>query len=224
MPHPCWPLFDVIVRTPRLVLRLPADHELVELAQLAAVGVHDPDWMPFAVPWTDAPSPALERNALQWWWRARAEWSSDRWTFTGAVFVDGVAVGVQDLVGENFAVLRAVSSGSWLGRAYQGQGIGKEMRAAALHLAFAGLGAEVAYSGAWEDNLASLAVSRSLGYVENGVRIEVRRGRPSRQIDLRLDRSAWEARRRDDITIEGLAPALEMFGATPPPETPPALP
>jgi RimJ/RimL family protein N-acetyltransferase len=87
------------------------------------------------------------------------------------------------------------------------------MRAAALHLAFEGLGATVAYSGAWEDNLASLAVSRSLGYVENGSRMLVRRGKPTRHVDLRLDRAAWEERRRDDITIEGLDGALELFGA-----------
>ncbi len=42
------------------------------------------------------------------------------------------------------------------------------MREAMLHLAFAGLGAEEALSGAFEDNTASLATSRAIGYVENG--------------------------------------------------------
>src|SRR5205823_5162221 len=110
----------------------------------------------------------LERGALAHWWGRRASWRPDNWHFTGAVLLDGTPVGVQDVHGEQFAVTKAVSTGSWLGREFQGAGIGKEMRAAILHLAFAGLGAEVAYSGAFDDNAASLGVSRSLGYVENG--------------------------------------------------------
>ena len=96
-------------------------------------------------------------------WRHRANWSPDNWTFTGAVFVDGKPVGVQDLEAEHFRAVRSVETGSWLGRAHQGQGLGREMREAILHLAFAGLGAEEALSGAFEDNAASLATSRAVG-------------------------------------------------------------
>ncbi len=31
-------------------------------------------------------------------------------------------------------------------------------------------------------------------------------------IDVKLDRSTWALRRRDDIEMEGLAGCLEMFG------------
>ncbi len=212
MPHPYWPMFDLVVRTPRLVVRLPTDEPLVALAALAAGGIHAPETMPFAVPWTDAPSPRLERAALQWWWRQRAEWSPDRWTFAGAVFVDGHPVGVQDLVGEHFGVLRSVSTGSWLGREHQNQGLGTEMRAAVLHLAFAGLGAVEAHSGAWEDNSASINVSRKFGYVDNGSENKPRRDTAARHLAFRLDRSVWESHRRDDISIECLDPCLELFG------------
>jgi hypothetical protein len=61
---------------------------------------------------------------------------------------------------QDFSLLRSVGTGSWLGTEYQGQGIGKEMRSAVLHLAFAGLGAQIARSGAYFDNEASLRVSR----------------------------------------------------------------
>ena len=105
-----------------------------------------------------------------------------------------------------------MATGSWLTRSAQGRGLGKEMRAAVLHLAFAGLGAERAVSAAFEDNAASLAVSRSLGYVENGDGIHSRRGRPARRINLLLLRSEWERRRRDDIQIEGLEACLPLFG------------
>ncbi|MDQ6747609.1 MAG: GNAT family N-acetyltransferase [Candidatus Dormibacteraeota bacterium] len=212
MPNPYWPLADLVVRTPPLVVRLPTDAELVDLARLAASGVHVPETMPFAIPWTDAPSPRLERAAMQWWWQQRAEWSPARWTFTGGVFVGGRAVGIQDLSGVDFTLLRTVGTGSWLGRDHQGQGLGTEMRAAVLHLAFVGLGAVEAHSGAWEDNAASIRVSRKLGYVDNGIELRRRRDGAARHLMLRLDRTAWEANRRDDISIEGLNPCRELFG------------
>ena len=216
MAHPYWPLFDLRIRTPRIEVRLPNDDDLVALARVAATGIHDPDWLPFSIPWTDEPSPVMERKALQWWWGRRAEWSPEKWTFTGAVFVDGQAVGIQDIGAERFAQLRTVNSGSWLGREYQGQGIGREMRAALLHLAFDGLGAIEAYSAAWHDNGPSLGVSRGLGYADNGTKLALRRDRSERQIELRLDRDTWAASRRDDIVIENLEPCLELFGATAP--------
>jgi hypothetical protein len=53
-----------------------------------------------------------------------------------------------------------------------------------------------------------------LGYTENGDRLMLRRDRPDRILDLKLDRATWA--RRDDIEIEGLEACLEMFGAMPP--------
>jgi RimJ/RimL family protein N-acetyltransferase len=216
MPEAQWPLFDLRVRTPRLEIRLPSDVELYQLNELADLGVHEPSTMPFTIPWTDTPPPRRHRESLQYWWSARANWSPESWDFTGAVFIGGSPVGVQGLMAKNFARLRTVETGSWLGRQYQGQGLGKEMRAAILHLAFDGLGAIEAMSGAFHDNEASLATSRSLGYIENGDRLMLRRERPDRMIDLKLDRASWASRRRDDIEIEGLEACLEMFGAVAP--------
>jgi RimJ/RimL family protein N-acetyltransferase len=85
------------------------------------------------------------------------------------------------------------------------------MRQAVLHLAFAGLGAEEALSDAFEDNAASLATSRTVGYVENGEALAPRRDGSGRTIRFRLDRATWERRRRDDIEIDGLDPCLDMF-------------
>lgn len=213
MAHPYWPLFDLVVRTPRLEVRYPDDDLLVELAAVAGQGVHDAGTMPFLHPWTRSASPELERSALKHWWGARASWSAEDWNFVGAVVSDGRAIGVQDLLGKHFAVTRAVSTGSWLGRAFQGLGLGKEMRAAMLHLAFAGLGADVAYSGAFEDNPASLAVSRALGYEANGDRLHDREGKAAREIGLKLTRSAWTRRRRHDIDLVGLDACRDWFGA-----------
>jgi RimJ/RimL family protein N-acetyltransferase len=107
-----------------------------------------------------------------------------------------------------------VATGSWLGQEYQGQGIGKEMRAAVLHFAFAGLDAAYALSGAWHDNLASQKVSEAFGYEEEGRRRALRREEPDWLVGLRLSRQRWEPQRRDDIVIEGLDQCIDMFGLT----------
>ena len=170
MTHPIWPLFDLTVRTPRLELRYIDDALATELAQLAGRGIHDPAYMPFALPWTDQPSPLLERGTMQWYWRARADTLPVHWHLTMAAIADGVAIGTTSLDASEFPTLRQFESGSWLGREHQGQGHGKEMREATLHLGFEGLVAEYATTGAWHDNAPSLAVTRGLGYHEEGRR------------------------------------------------------
>jgi RimJ/RimL family protein N-acetyltransferase len=204
-------VFDLVVRTPRLEVRLLREEELADFVELIDRGIHDPGTMPFFFPWTDSEPVRRAREAAQWMWRHRANWSPDKWTLTGGVFVDGKVIGVQDLEAEHFRAVRSVETGSWLGRAHQGQGLGREMREAVLHLAFAGLGAEEALSGAFEDNVASLATSRAVGYVENGEARGHRRDGSARTIRFRMERAEWERRRRDDIEIDGLEGCLEMF-------------
>ena len=208
-----WPLYDLRIRTPLLELRLPTLEDLAALAALGAQGIYEPtDPHVFPVSgWTTLPSPRFERALLQHHWRALAEWTPSRWEFIPVVVHDGEVVGTQDAGAKDFEISRSVSTGSWLGRAHQGKGLGREMREAILHLAFAGLGARVAYSSAWEENAASLGVSRSLGYQPNGTVIRLRGDTSAVQFNMLLERSDWEARRRDDIAIEGLDACLGFF-------------
>lgn len=207
-----WPLFGLRVQTPRLTLSHPTDLDLETLNAVIDRGIHDPSWMPFDIAWTDESPDTRPRHSLQHWWRLRASWEPDKWTLTMMVKEGETVVGIQDVFSTKFAITREVATGSWLGREYQGRGIGKEMRAAILHLAFAGLGAERATSGAFEDNVASINVSRALGYRENGDEIKVRRGEHARSIRFVLDRVEWERRRRHDIEIQGLEACRTMFG------------
>jgi RimJ/RimL family protein N-acetyltransferase len=207
-----WPLFDLTIRTPRLELRPPADPDVFALAELAAEGIHDPKEMPFRFPWTDAPSPQLERSALQFHWRIRATWTVEAWHLPFAVWHQGVIVGQQDILARDFLQTHTIESGSWLGRAHQGEGIGKEMRAAVLHLGFDGLGAKRAETGAYEHNHASLGVTRSLGYEPNGDSVVAPRGKPQTELAFKMSRAMFERIRRDDITVENLEPCLPMFG------------
>jgi RimJ/RimL family protein N-acetyltransferase len=207
-----WPLFDLTIRTPRVELRPPNDHDVFALAELASKGIHDPDEMPFRLPWTDAPSPTLERNALQFHWRIRASWTVENWHLPFAVWHDGVIVGQQDILATDYLHTRTFESGSWLGRAFQGRGIGKEMRAAVLHLGFEGLSAQRAETGAYDHNVASLGVTRALGYEPNGDTIVAPRGEPQTELAFKMSRATFERVRREDITIENLEPCLPMFG------------
>lgn len=218
MAHPYWPLFDLVIRTPRIELRPPTDEELPALIRLADRGVHDPATMPFSVPWTDWEPEVRRRNTLQWWWRCRAEWLPEKWYLGFAAYeVDAAggrtAIGAQDVQAADFARSGTVSTGSWLGLEHQGRGLGKEMRAAVLHLAFAGLGARRAETSAWFDNAASIGVTNALGYRPNGERLDLRRGSYDRHLEFVLERRDWEARRRDDIVIEGLDACRDFFTA-----------
>jgi RimJ/RimL family protein N-acetyltransferase len=207
-----WPLFDLRVRTPRVELRYPTDDDLALLADLTLEPVHDESFMPFSIPWTRTPSPQRERKALQFWWQSRAELTPERWRMNLLVSVDGEVVGVQDVMAVNFPIARSATTGSWLVQRRQGDGIGTAMRAAVLHLLFAGLGASEAHTEAFEDNAPSLGVTRSIGYRPNGSRIDVREGRAVRHEQFVLTRRDWEQRRRDDIVIENLDPCLPVLG------------
>ncbi|MDP9075132.1 MAG: GNAT family N-acetyltransferase [Actinomycetota bacterium] len=216
MENPYWPLFGLRVRTPTVELRLPTDDDLIPLAGLGAASVDDLMFLVPAEPGQELGPYALERQMLAWAWKARGNWTPDAWRAHFCVVVDGVVCGTQSLMAEEFATRRTVMTGSWLGPEQRGRGLGKEMRAAALHLAFAGLGARRAESGARDTNYASLAVSRALGYVDNGDEIYAnRRDRGLRGIRLVLTDAMWQPRRRDDIVIEGLDACLDMFGAGP---------
>jgi RimJ/RimL family protein N-acetyltransferase len=209
-----WPFFALELQTPRLLLRVPRDADLVALGRLAAAGVHPPDEMPFAVPWTDAPADALPRSVLQYHWAQRAALSPAAWTLDFAVVVTGEVVGSQGISAREFAISRTVGTGSWLGQAHQGRGIGREMRAAVLQLAFRGLGAVRAESAALDGNVRSAAVSRRLGYADDGEEIQVIRGerRVSQRLAVTPDRFA-AVPDLPPVEIRGLHACRPLLGA-----------
>jgi RimJ/RimL family protein N-acetyltransferase len=208
--HP-WPLFDLRLRTPRLELRLPNDDELLELARVAKAGIVDPDRTVFLMPWHKLPSPAFERQFLLHWWAGRGRWSPTAWSLVLAVIEEGRPIGLQEIMARDFAIRRVVNSGSWLGREFQGQGLGTEARAAMLALAFDGLGADAAESGYIEGNAASARVSEKLGYRVSGDEVFAIEGKRELEIKVRCTRESWQ-RELVPVTIEGLEPCLKLFG------------
>lgn len=207
-----WPLRHLALRTPRLELRPDDDAGLDELVAVAYAGVHPPDEMPFGVAWTDADPRYLGRGALQHFWRQRSTLRPEDWNVHFLVRLDGRVTGVQSLHGRDFGVTREVSTGSWLGLADQGRGVGTEMRAAVLIFAFDHLGATSARSAAWSDNAASHRVSAKLGYRRDGTAVRVRRGAPTEEVRLLVTpraftRPAWT------LAVEGAAGCTDLLAA-----------
>ncbi|GAA1872390.1 GNAT family protein [Pseudonocardia ailaonensis] len=202
-----WPARALVLRTPRLELRPDDDAGLDELVELAYGGVHPPEEMPFQYAWTDADPRYLGRGILQHFWGERARFSPEAWTLHFLVRHEGRVVGVQSMTGRNFAVLREVDTGSWLGLAHQGKGFGTEMRAAVLTYAFDHLGARQARSGALAGNTASLRVSARLGYLPDGSALVAPRGEPV--VEHRLLLSAEGYRRPGwSLDVVGHSPSL----------------
>ena len=207
------PLYDLRVRTPRLELRLGSHEELIALARLAEQGVHPPEEMPFAIAWTDGiGTPGFVDSFVAFHEGHLAEWRPEKWTLNLLVWESGDLVGTQGMLAEAFGERRAVHTGSWLGRRYQRRGLGTEMRAAVLELAFRGLGATRAESSWLEGNEASRRVSEKLGYVEYTLGEKSPRGTPVVEHGVAIERTAWRC--PIAVQIEGLVPCLPLFGVT----------
>ncbi|WP_022909208.1 GNAT family N-acetyltransferase [Aestuariimicrobium kwangyangense] len=159
-----FPPAGVEVRCGDLRLGWLSDDDLPGLVEVALRGVHDEDYMPFESPWTLAPRDELPTNTLRFLWSRRAAITPEDWNLTFGVFVGGRIAGIQELAGKHFVATRTASTGSWLGREFQGRGVGTLMRQLVCALAFDHLGAVECRSGAFSDNARSLGVSRKVGY------------------------------------------------------------
>ncbi|MGP3974234.1 GNAT family N-acetyltransferase [Streptomyces sp. 8N114] len=213
-----YPPLNVQVHTPRLSLLGATDELLERLVPTVRKGVvTEPPW-PFDDPMSlYEDSPQREWGWLQGVWRGRGRVSASFWRLYFVVVIDGEPVGIQDLIGTDFAAFGTVTTFSWLSPDVRGDGLGKEMRQAVLHLAFDGLGAREASSDAFFDNHASNRVSEALGYVPNGVTWDTRRGEPAEIKQWRLTREQWIKRRRDDIELVAVGDCLPVLGIDPPP-------
>ncbi len=158
-----YPPLNVEVRTPRLTLAGATDELLERLVPIVRAGVADAAPWPFDDPNSlYADNPDREWRWLRRIWAGRSRVDESFWRLYFVVLVNDEAVGMQDLKGVDFLKFGTVSTFSWLVPGQRGRGIGGEMRAAVLHLAFAGFGAREAESDAFTDNHASNKVSRAL--------------------------------------------------------------
>jgi RimJ/RimL family protein N-acetyltransferase len=211
-PADCWAPFALRARCGQLELRAVTDDDIGPLIDLAAAGIHEPDDMPFAKPWTDVAPEVLPHNMAAYYWSTRASFSPADWVLDLVVRVDGEIVGVQGFHAKDYLVVRTGETGSWLGRRFQGRGIGTAMRRAICGLLFDHLDAQEITSAAFIDSPASLAVSRKVGYVDNGTFREQRRPGElawSRKLLLTPERFVRSEHRLD---VEGVAALHAAIG------------
>lgn len=208
-----WPLFDLVIRTPRLELRIVREADALELIELADHGIHDPATMPFAVPWTDVEAPERWYETMRWFGRSIAECRPGDFRLPFALRSEGVLVGVQDLLAPGFDGSRSVETGSWLGREHQGRGLGYEARIAALTVAFDHLGARCAATSGFADNVASLRVTEKADYLPNGESLRPRRGEPARMLHFLLTAERWaEVRPELPVSVDGFEGCRGLLG------------
>jgi RimJ/RimL family protein N-acetyltransferase len=122
-------------------------------------------------------------------------------------------LGVVTLRARDFLVVREVTTSSWLGLDYQGQGYGTEARVGLLTLAFDHLGARAARTEVFQDNHASQGVSRKLGYESDGISVDAGGSEPVVSDRLRLTCDKWTRQSpRPGVAVKGLSACREMFG------------
>ncbi len=206
-----FPVLGLRITAGDLVLHGIDDDTIAELAELAGRGVHPPELMPFSHPWTDTPPERFALSFAQYHWGVRAAFSPDDWSLDLVVRWQGEVVGTQGFRAHHYLLTRSGETGSWLGRGHQGRGIGTRMRQAMCAFLFDCLEAQEVTSAAFVDNPASLAVSRKVGYVPNGMRrLERRPGEWQYSQALLLTPEALV--RGPDINVEGLAPVRRLIG------------
>ncbi|MEZ5194725.1 MAG: GNAT family protein [Nocardioides sp.] len=136
---------------------------------------------------------------------------------------EGVLVGMQDLHAQDFAQTRHVETGSWLGRAHQGVGTGTLMRQLVVGFAFDELGADSCGSGYLAGNHASAAVSRKVGYVDNGrqrIVQHTRAGKTGVDEQRVVVTPATFVRPVDEVAVAGADRVRRFLGIERPPHPP----
>lgn len=207
-----WPTFQLTISTPRLQLRLPREAEIGGFAEIVGRGIHAPSERPFLTPWTDGTPENRVRIVLQSYWEELAEWEVNDWSFGLGIFSSsGEPLGMATLRARDFPVVREVTTSSWLELPHHGQGLGTEARLALLTLAFDHLGAEAARSEVFQDNHASQAVSRKLGYERDGISRDARGSEALISDRLRLSRERWAQAPHADVEVEGVDACRHMF-------------
>lgn len=190
------------------------DSDLHELDALVHAGIHSPTEMPFFFPWATGSQSEVRRRLLQYHWAQRAAMSPASWTLETTVRFDGEVVGCQSISTKDYLETRTGETGSWLGMKHHGRGIGTVMRQMLCAFIFDHLDAAEVTSAAFLDNPASLAVSRKVGYRENGVsRLKRRDGEMALSQSLVLT-AATLNRPNPEVEVEGVSKLREFIGLT----------
>ena len=208
-----FPPFRLRIRAGDLTLRAMTDADLPAYASLVRGPIFEDPSADHVFPWYQAAPEQRGRDAVTFQWVQRSQVSPERWCLPLGVFVGERLIGSQDVSAKLFAQRRTVTSGSWLTLEEHGKGYRRLMRQAMLIFAFDHLGAVRAESSAGLGNTASIGVSRSCGYRDNGTHISEQPG--TTVTEQRFVITPEDLRRpAEDVEVTGLDQELrELLGA-----------
>lgn len=153
-----YPPFGLTLFDGHVQLRVVEDSDLVHMCAVTAEDIFEPN-CPWEFPWLTNGS-----STAQFHWGLRVNNKPSSWTLSFAGYLLGDYVGTIDMRAARFSERRSIETGSYVLRRFQGQGIGKRMRAMVAAYAFEHLGARELRTKWHPRNAASAGVSRALGY------------------------------------------------------------
>lgn len=134
------------------------------------------------------------------------------WQLESTVRFEGEIVGCQGISTSDYLVTKTGETGSWLGAKHHGRGIGTLMRQTLCAFMFDHLDAAEVTSEAFTDNPASLAVSRKVGYRENGL-VRRRRREGEMALSQQLTLTTETLNRSDqELRVTGVPQLREFLG------------
>ena len=184
-------LLALRVKTPRLELRIPESGAWSVFAAEIAGRVVPAESAHFVGSWAQLVPPESEEAFVAARERTLGACTRKRWGIELGAFDRSRLVGQASLYARDWSASREVITASLVHPEHRGRGLGTEMRSGVLALAFTVLGADVAWSGASFDNVASNRVSEKLGYEHLGEQAKRTGGGEMRFTRLRLTAQAW---------------------------------
>jgi RimJ/RimL family protein N-acetyltransferase len=164
------PLTRIVATSGPVTVRIPTGAEIAEQAAALHAGGLDDEQSRRSLSWQPATPAVAATDTVTNVMSGLATKPGELWVAPFFVFVNGKPIGRQDVrAAPDWQHLRTASTGSYLVNSARGVGYGTHARVCALAVAWA-LGARRSVTAWRVDNAASAAVSRKLGYVENGVR------------------------------------------------------
>lgn len=206
-----YPQYRLIIKTPRLELKIPTELEILDLAKVAEEGIQIPDEPHFQdESLYNKPAEIIKLNLVESIIHNIQDWDKDNWQLPLGVFYENKPIGMQTIYAKQFPIARGFGCGYWIGLKYQGKGFGTEILKAILAFGFDGLNAREAYLGAWADNSASIHIMEKIGFIPNGEYWLERDGKATKDKRMRLPKEHWN--KQNDVVFEGLDSCTELFG------------
>src|SRR5579863_7202395 len=135
-------LYNVKIITPRLVMRVPNEKGIKELAEVLTNGIQKEGQPHFME--DNLYGKSLDENIKglqEFVEKSIQEWNKDDWHIPFAIFSEEKPIGLVTMFSHNFPITQGFGVSYWIGLSYQGKGLGTEAFQGILSFGFNGLNA-----------------------------------------------------------------------------------